>query len=75
MRTRLAIAAVLYMMVQGVLFGFGVIAILATPLSANAQTLIPWLVGISALISVPLAWTLAPRLRARFHRPALARAR
>lgn len=68
MRTRFAIAALIYMMVQGVLFGFGVIAILATPLNAQAATLIPWLVGVSALISAPLSWIIAPRLRSRYHR-------
>lgn len=72
MRTRIAIAALIYMMVQGVLFGLGVIAIMASPLNAQAQTLIPWLVGVSAIVSVPIAWIIAPRLRARFHRPAAA---
>ncbi|MGZ6040506.1 MAG: hypothetical protein ACXWKR_17690 [Phenylobacterium sp.] len=68
MRTQIAIAAVLYMLVQGVLFGLGVIAILASPLAAHAQTLIPWLIAATVPISVPIAWMIAPRLRARFGR-------
>lgn len=66
MSTRLQIAAVVYLMIQGVLFGAGVIFILATPLTAQAPVLIPVLVGVSALIALPLSWFLAPRLRLRF---------
>ena len=68
MRTRIAIAAVIYMMVQGVLFGVGMIAILVSPLAANAQTLIPWMIAATLPISIPLAWMIAPRLRLRFAR-------
>ena len=66
MRTRIAIAALIYMLVQGVLFGVGVIAILVSPLAANAQTLIPWMIVATLPISVPIAWIIAPRLRSRF---------
>ncbi|HEX2815437.1 MAG TPA: hypothetical protein VHN39_03525 [Phenylobacterium sp.] len=68
MRTRIAIAALIYMLVQGVLFGIGVIAILASPLVSSAQTLIPWMIVATIPISVPIAWMIAPRLRARFGR-------
>jgi hypothetical protein len=68
MRTRIAIAALIYMLVQGVLFGVGVIAILASPLASNAQTLIPWMIVATIPIAVPIAWMIAPRLRARFGR-------
>lgn len=65
MSTRLQIAAVIYLMVQGVLFGFGVIAILATPLTVYAPVLIPALIVATAVISLPISWFLAPRLRLR----------
>lgn len=68
MRTRIAIAALLYMMVQGVLFGVGMVAILASPLAANAQTLIPWMIAATLPISAPIAWMIAPRLRSRYGR-------
>lgn len=68
MRTRLAIAAVIYMMVQGVLFGVGMIIILVSPLAASAQMLIPWMIAATLPISIPIAWKIAPRLRLRFAR-------
>ncbi|GGF64650.1 hypothetical protein GCM10007301_25560 [Azorhizobium oxalatiphilum] len=54
----------LYLMIQAVLFGVGLIAILATPLSQQAFTLIPLVTLATAALSVPLAWKLAPRVRA-----------
>lgn len=68
MKIRLFIASLVFMMVQAVLFGIGTIIVLATPLAENAMQLMPWVVVISSLISVPLSWVIAPRLRARFWR-------
>ena len=68
MKTQLAIAALIYMMVQGVLFGAGAVLVLATPLTEFAMTLMPWVVAISLIISIPIAWTIAPRMRARYWR-------
>lgn len=68
MRTRLYIAALVFTMVQAVLFGIGTILVLATALSASAMQLMPWVVGVSTLLALPLSWMLAPRLRARFWR-------
>lgn len=65
MSTRLQIAAVVYLMVQGLLFGFGVIAILATPLTVHAPILIPVLIVATGLVSLPVSWFIAPRLRLR----------
>ena len=65
MRTRLAIAALVFLMPQGVLFGIGTIVVLATPLAADAMTLLPWVVAVSALVAAPLSWVIAPRMRAR----------
>ncbi|WP_341988278.1 hypothetical protein [Azorhizobium sp. AG788] len=63
MSVRLQISAMLYLMIQAVLFGVGVIVILSTPLASHAFALIPQMTVLTALISLPLAWFLAPRVR------------
>ena len=68
MSIRLQIAILVYIMVQAVMFGVGIILVLATPLSAFAMNLMPWVIGASAILSAPVAWVIAPRLRARFLR-------
>jgi uncharacterized Tic20 family protein len=68
MSIRLQISILVYVMVQAVLFGVGTVLVLATPLSAVAMTLMPWVIGVSAVLSAPVAWIIAPRLRARFQR-------
>lgn len=68
MRTKLGIAALVFMMAQAVLFGIGVVAVLATPLSEYAMTLMPWVVVMTFALAAPLSWWLAPRLRARYWR-------
>lgn len=66
MSIRLQIAALVYMMVQATVFGAGIVIVLATPLSAFAMLLVPCVVVVSAVVSAPLAWMIAPRLRSRF---------
>jgi hypothetical protein len=66
MFVRIITAALVFMMLQAVLFGVGVVLVLSTPLSAFAMQLMPWVVGISAAVSLPLSWMIAPRLRSRF---------
>lgn len=68
MVTRVLIAALVYMMVQAVLFGIGTILIVATPLAANASELMPLHIVLSFVVAAPIAWVLAPRLRARYWR-------
>jgi hypothetical protein len=68
MSIRLHISILVYIMVQAVMFGVGIVLVLATPLSAFAMNLIPWVVGVSAVASAPVAWMIAPHLRARFQR-------
>jgi hypothetical protein len=68
------IAAMVYMMVQAVIFGGGVVLVLATPLQAEAMTLIPVVVVVSSIVSIPISWLVAPRLQARFWRAKGARA-
>jgi hypothetical protein len=66
MWTRLQIAAMVFMMIQAMLFGIGMVLILATPLNTNAMTLIPWMIAGSFVVSAPLAWIIAPRLQLRY---------
>lgn len=68
MSVRLQIAALVFMMTQAVLFGIGAALALATPLAKTAMSLMPWVVGGSTILSAPISWMLAPRLRARFWR-------
>lgn len=68
MSVRLQIAAIIFMMVQGVFFGVGVVIVLATPLKAFAAQLIPLVIGISVLLSAPTAWMIAPRMRSAHQR-------
>ena len=68
MSSRLALAALIYLMVQGVMFGIGAVLVLATPLQQQAMTLLPVVVITSAVLAIPFAWWIAPRLRARHWR-------
>ena len=66
MTTRIAIATLIYLMFQAVLFGIGAVLVLATPLADSAMQLMPWVVVLSFAFAVPSSWWLAPRLRARY---------
>lgn len=68
MRTRLAIALLIFMMVQAVLFGVGVVAVLSSSLAEDAATLIPVVIAVSIVVSSIVSWVMAPRLRARYWR-------
>ena len=61
---RATIAIVIYMMVQAVVFGVGVILVLATPLESIAMTLMPFVVATTLVASAPLSWWIAPFARA-----------
>ncbi len=66
MSTRVYIAGTIGLMIAGVLFGIGAIVVLMIPaLSAKANVLLPIVVGLSLVLTPPIAWTMAPRLRAR----------
>ena len=69
MSVRFQISALVYMMVQAVLFGVGIVTVLATPLATYAATLIPVVVVVTAIGSILLSWWIAPRLRLRNARP------
>ena len=68
MSTRMQIATLVFMMVQAVAFGAGIVAVLASPLSQHAMVAIPAMVVVSSAVSAPLSWSIAPRLRARYWR-------
>jgi hypothetical protein len=69
MSTRATIAALVFTMVNAVVFGAGLITVLGVPaLSARAMTLIPTVVVLSPVLALPVSWFLAPRLRARYWR-------
>ena len=69
MRTRLWIAAMIFPMVNAVLFGIGAITVLSSPtLAEKASTLIWLVVAASFIIAAPISWVIAPRLRARYWR-------
>jgi hypothetical protein len=63
MSIRLEIALVIYMMVQGFMFGVALIALLTSRFSTDAMQLMPWIVGATAVASAPISWMIAPRLR------------
>ena len=69
MSTRLQIAAMVFMMVNAVAFGVGIVAVLMiSSLSNNAFETVPAVVIASFLVSAPLSWLIAPRLQARYWR-------
>ena len=69
MSTRFRISMVIYGMVNAVLFGTGAIAVLSFPsLQEYWKILIPIVVVVSFVLAAPIAWLLAPRLRARYWR-------
>jgi hypothetical protein len=57
-----------YLMVQAVMFGVGVVLVLTTPLADMAMTLMPWVVASTAVLSIPVSWVIAPRLQERYWR-------
>ncbi|GLI22690.1 putative membrane protein [Xanthobacter flavus] len=65
MSIRLQLAAMLFMMIQAVTFFAALLVLLLSPLARDAMTLMPFVVLGSSIISAPLSWWLAPRLRAR----------
>lgn len=67
--TRLQIAALVFTMTNAVLFGAGLITVLAVPaLSAHAGLGIALVVAASFIFAAPISWFIAPRLRARYWR-------
>jgi hypothetical protein len=69
MSTRLQIAALVFLMTSAVTFGVGLVLVLMVPaLAAHAFASIPAVVAASVVVSAPIAWFIAPTLRARYQR-------
>lgn len=60
---QLFLSVLIFMMVQAVLFGVGVVAILATPFVDNAEKLMLPMIISTMLLSAPLAWLIAVKMR------------
>lgn len=68
-KTRAGIAALVYTMINALLFGICLVTVLLVPyFRANAASGILAAVLASLLLAVPAAWLLAPQLRARYRR-------
>ena len=69
MSARFQIAVLVFMMVSAVAFGIGIVPVLLIPsLANNGFETIPAVVIASVVVSAPLSWFIAPRLRARYWR-------
>ena len=64
MRLRIMLTLLIYLIVQGVLFGIGMVIVMATPLNEQANVLVPWVVGLTFIIAVPVALGITPRMKA-----------
>lgn len=68
-RARLRVAALIYCMVNAVIFGVGTILIVSVPaLMSHAFFWMPALVVASFVVSAPLSWFIAPWMMQRFIR-------
>ncbi len=68
-KTRAGIAALIYSMTNAVIFGAGLITVLLLPsLRGEGMISIPAVVVASLILAAPIAWLIAPRLRARYWR-------
>jgi hypothetical protein len=66
-QARLRVTALIYMMVNAVVFGVGLISVLMTPaLAQHAFFWIPAVIVTSFILSAPLAWFIAPFMMMRF---------
>jgi len=66
-KTRAAIAALIYLMTNAAIFGAGLITVLSLPdLRGEGMISIPVVVVASLILAAPIAWLIAPRLRAGY---------
>jgi len=66
MRTRTMIAALIYFPLNAVIFGAGAIAVLSIPFPADLlKYLLPLVIVTALVVTAPIAWYLAPKLRLR----------
>lgn len=68
-RARLGVAAIIYSMVNAVVFGVGLIMVLVTPaLAQHSFFWVPSVIVSSFVLSAPLSWHIAPQMMLRFVR-------
>ena len=66
-QARMRVAAVIYLIVNAVVFGVGLISVLMTPtLAQHAFFWIPAIIVTSFVLSAPLSWFIAPSMMMRF---------
>jgi heme A synthase len=65
---RLQISAMIFLMVQAVLFGAGMVAILLSPLRDQASFYIPLMIATTMVVAAVISWEIAPRFRSRYWR-------
>jgi hypothetical protein len=66
-QARLRVAALIYLIVNAVVFGVGLISVLMTPtLAQHAFFWIPAIIVISFALSASVAWFIAPSMMMRF---------
>jgi hypothetical protein len=66
-QARLRVAALIFTMVDAVVFGVGLVIVLTTPrMAQHAFFWIPTVVVSSFVLSPPLAWFIAPMMMQRF---------
>jgi hypothetical protein len=66
-KIRIALALMVFMMMQAVLFGFGIMAVLFYPNRSGEHLFfwIPVVIVATSIISATLSWWIAPHMRAR----------
>jgi len=66
MRTRTLVAGMIALPLNAVLFGVGVTTVLSIPaLEPWRQLILPAVIITALVVTIPLSWMLAPRLRVR----------
>ena len=65
---RLQIAAMVFLMVQAILFGAGMVAILLSPLRDQVSFYMPILIVMTMIVAAVIAWEIAPMVRSRYWR-------
>ena len=67
--SRMRVAALIFLMCNAVVFGIGIVTVLAIPaLSAHAFFWIPAVVLTGFVVAAPLSWLIAPMMMLRFVR-------
>lgn len=66
-RTRLAISAILYPLINALMFSMGAVTILTIPiLTGIAAPAMMTVITVAFIASAPVAWLIAPHLRYRY---------